>query len=570
MADQEEKPSAALAAAERIRQATLKAASKGMSRAQAERAATAAARNVNAYGQKEEGPSRWQERKEAKQRMYMESTEQAAKLGTRVDVRSGAAGANQQCQKCFKPGHWTYECKNERVYIARPSRTQLLRNTKLRDKSALAAGGFGGGEDVGFGAERSFLMDRRFEEQAAIDLAKQKEIEKHQKEEERKRRAEEKKRKEEERKIKREEQRKKEKERRKRKEKERARRKEKEKMRRKKRGKKNESESESESDSEESDSEDEKSGRKKGRKRGKGGKKGGKGGPDAADEEAVTKGNGRGKEEAGVGDEEVRMEKLAAEERESGAVEGGGRAGRERGEARALRAGEKGENGRSREGSEEERDERRRDEGVAMGGEERKARGQADGGADARGDDERGGRGWEKEKQEGGARGDAERGGRPRGWSENGDGDGARVRRARQQQHADEQHHSAREGGKRRDAVAEHDEREEEGGEARRGAHGGGQGSAGGRGVKGRAEQPGAHGARRTKDKARRHLLALVPSLHCSFSMLLGLPPCVSQQHPLLFMPAVRLLLSASMQYPSHPPAAARTHLVCPAMHRCC
>ena len=36
------------------------------------------------------------------------------------------------CQKCFQPGHWTYECKNERVYISRPSRTQQLKNPKLR------------------------------------------------------------------------------------------------------------------------------------------------------------------------------------------------------------------------------------------------------------------------------------------------------------------------------------------------------------------------------------------------------------------------------------------------------
>ncbi|KAG9143376.1 hypothetical protein Leryth_022217 [Lithospermum erythrorhizon] len=53
-------------AAERIKAAALSAA-KGLSRAQAERAATAAARNVNAYGQKEEGQP-WQE-EEAKGQM---------------------------------------------------------------------------------------------------------------------------------------------------------------------------------------------------------------------------------------------------------------------------------------------------------------------------------------------------------------------------------------------------------------------------------------------------------------------------------------------------------------------
>uniref|UniRef100_A0A7C9DDI5 CCHC-type domain-containing protein n=1 Tax=Opuntia streptacantha TaxID=393608 RepID=A0A7C9DDI5_OPUST len=126
----------AQAAAERIKAAALSAA-KGLSRAQAERAAAAAARNVNAYGQKEEGPSRWQERKEAKRQMYLMSTEKAVRLGERKDLKANIAsigGVASQCQKCFQPGHWTYECKNERVYISRPSRSQLLKNPKLRQK----------------------------------------------------------------------------------------------------------------------------------------------------------------------------------------------------------------------------------------------------------------------------------------------------------------------------------------------------------------------------------------------------------------------------------------------------
>lgn len=117
-------------AAERIKAATLSAA-KGLSRSQAERAAAAAARNVNAYGQKEEGPSRWQERKEAKRQMYLMSTEKQVRLGERKDQKSSMSTATN-CQKCFQPGHWTYECKNERVYISRPSRTQQLKNPKLR------------------------------------------------------------------------------------------------------------------------------------------------------------------------------------------------------------------------------------------------------------------------------------------------------------------------------------------------------------------------------------------------------------------------------------------------------
>lgn len=130
----------AQAAAERIKAAALSAA-KGLSRAQAERAAAAAARNVNAYGQKEEGPSRWQERKEAKRQMYLMSTEKAVKLGERKDPKasvSSAGGAAAQCQKCFQAGHWTYECKNERVYISRPSRTQQLKNPKLKMKLSVS------------------------------------------------------------------------------------------------------------------------------------------------------------------------------------------------------------------------------------------------------------------------------------------------------------------------------------------------------------------------------------------------------------------------------------------------
>ncbi|KAL6657508.1 hypothetical protein ACP70R_005288 [Stipagrostis hirtigluma subsp. patula] len=128
-----------LAAADRIKAAALSAA-KGLSRAQAERAAAAAARNVNAYGQKEEGPSRWQERKEAKRQMYLMSTEKAAKLGTVKPKASEASslGAYTQCQKCFQHGHWTYECKNERVYMSRPTRTQQLKNPKLKKNASVS------------------------------------------------------------------------------------------------------------------------------------------------------------------------------------------------------------------------------------------------------------------------------------------------------------------------------------------------------------------------------------------------------------------------------------------------
>lgn len=130
-----EKSDAATAAADRVKAAALCVA-KGLSRTQAERAASAVAPNVNEFGQKEEGPSRWQERKEAKRQMYLLSTERVVTLGVRKDptklAGAGAVGGSQHCQKCFQMGHWTYECQNERVYVSRPTRTQQLMNPKLR------------------------------------------------------------------------------------------------------------------------------------------------------------------------------------------------------------------------------------------------------------------------------------------------------------------------------------------------------------------------------------------------------------------------------------------------------
>lgn len=84
---------------DKLKSAALSAATKGLSRVQAERATANATRNVNAYGQKEEGPSRWQEKKEAKTQMYLKSTEKQATLN------------QKRCQKCRQTGHWTYECQ---------------------------------------------------------------------------------------------------------------------------------------------------------------------------------------------------------------------------------------------------------------------------------------------------------------------------------------------------------------------------------------------------------------------------------------------------------------------------
>ena len=40
----------------------------------------------------------------------------------------------KQCQKCLKGGHWTYQCKEERVYVSKPSRTTELRQMKKKSE----------------------------------------------------------------------------------------------------------------------------------------------------------------------------------------------------------------------------------------------------------------------------------------------------------------------------------------------------------------------------------------------------------------------------------------------------
>lgn len=41
--------------------------------------------------------------------------------------KSNQKGGSQQCQKCLRYGHWTYECKNNETYLYRPSRTTLFK-----------------------------------------------------------------------------------------------------------------------------------------------------------------------------------------------------------------------------------------------------------------------------------------------------------------------------------------------------------------------------------------------------------------------------------------------------------
>lgn len=49
------------------------------------------------------------------------------------------ADPNAKCQKCLQKGHWTSDCKGERVYISRPFRTALLKNPSLRLPEQLKA-----------------------------------------------------------------------------------------------------------------------------------------------------------------------------------------------------------------------------------------------------------------------------------------------------------------------------------------------------------------------------------------------------------------------------------------------
>lgn len=44
----------------------------------------------------------------------------------------GQQGGVPTCQRCLQQGHWTYECKNEPVYQSRPTRTQQLKNPRVR------------------------------------------------------------------------------------------------------------------------------------------------------------------------------------------------------------------------------------------------------------------------------------------------------------------------------------------------------------------------------------------------------------------------------------------------------
>ncbi|KAF7299033.1 SHSP domain-containing protein [Mycena indigotica] len=42
--------------------------------------------------------------------------------------------SNTVCQKCLRTGHYIFECKSERPYVSRPSRTQMLENPSVLAK----------------------------------------------------------------------------------------------------------------------------------------------------------------------------------------------------------------------------------------------------------------------------------------------------------------------------------------------------------------------------------------------------------------------------------------------------
>ncbi|KAF9433633.1 hypothetical protein BGZ76_009180 [Entomortierella beljakovae] len=49
-----------------------------------------------------------------------------------ANANRAKAPPTQQCQKCLEFGHYTYDCKAERVYKARPTRTQQLKKPLKR------------------------------------------------------------------------------------------------------------------------------------------------------------------------------------------------------------------------------------------------------------------------------------------------------------------------------------------------------------------------------------------------------------------------------------------------------
>jgi hypothetical protein len=74
-------------------------------------------------------PSRWQQRREQRASMYAGSTEGAVSLQSRRRRHGGRDGpdaSNVRCQNCLQMGHWSYQCRAEKAYASRPSRTKQM------------------------------------------------------------------------------------------------------------------------------------------------------------------------------------------------------------------------------------------------------------------------------------------------------------------------------------------------------------------------------------------------------------------------------------------------------------
>ncbi len=72
-----------------------------------------------------------------REKMNYERSIERPKGGDRGRSSSGGQG-NQKCQRCYKSGHWTFECKNEAVYVSRPSQTKLLKRPRFVFRSDVA------------------------------------------------------------------------------------------------------------------------------------------------------------------------------------------------------------------------------------------------------------------------------------------------------------------------------------------------------------------------------------------------------------------------------------------------
>ena len=77
-----------------------------------------------------DGASRYAQRKAGRALLLAGSEEgSAARTVAEVQQRRRAAESAAravQCQRCLQTGHYTYECKNERAYASRPSRSAQL------------------------------------------------------------------------------------------------------------------------------------------------------------------------------------------------------------------------------------------------------------------------------------------------------------------------------------------------------------------------------------------------------------------------------------------------------------